>query len=232
MVFENLPGHPDWVFDLVAAEDAVRARALARHQALLAAAAEAWRRHNSLWALTESTPTEPHLLAAMDQARAEFDWSMRQTIFGPIEAFLDAVGSDVLVRQAYCSYPVLYLQWEADHPQQWAAPDSSLSSPWSTKEHLLDRLDRDGVLQDIRPQIRDLIVAALRRPYRCKDWMYARLVRHVLDPPFLAAVENLCEAEDPFVRLRARFVVDAAQNPRQRIKRVSWRRWLASDADP
>jgi hypothetical protein len=218
---------------LVAAEDVVRARALARHQALLAAAGEALRRQNRLWALAGSfAPTEPHLLAATDQARAEFDRSKRQTIFGPIEVFLQAARSDASARQTYCSYPVLYLQWEADYPQQWAAPGSSLSSPWGTKEALLGRLDRDGVPQDVRPQIRSLIVAALRRPYRCKDWMYARLVRQVLDPPFLGTVEKLCDAEEPLVRLRAQFVIHAAQNPQQRIKRASWRRWLASDAGP
>ena len=232
-VFERLPGHLDWVFDLVAAEGVVRARALARHQELLAVADEAWSRQNALWAVEESsTPSGPHLLAAMDQARAEFNLYRRQTIFGPIDAVLESARSDVSARQMYCSYVVLYLQWEAEYPQDWAAPESSLWSPWGTKAALLDRFDRDGVPRDVCPPIRGLIVAALRRPYRCKDWMYARLVRHVLDRPFLGTVEKLCEAEDPLVRLRAQFVVHAAQNPQQRIKRTSWRRWLVSDAAP
>ena len=102
-----------------------------------------------------------------------------------------------------------------------------------TKEVLLRRLDRVGVPEPVRPQICDLIVSALERPYRCKDWMYAPLVRHVLDAdtPFVSRIERLLDAEDPLVRLCAQFILYVARHPQQAVKRVSWQRWISSDAD-
>jgi hypothetical protein len=79
-----------------------------------------------------------------------------------------------------------------------------------------------------RSQVADLIVAALERPYRCKDWMYAPLVRHVLDAPFVGRLQALLTADDPLIRLRAQFIVDVAEHPERRVKRVSWQRWLAA----
>lgn len=96
---------------------------------------------------------------------------------------------------------------------------------------LLRWLDRGGVPEQVQPQIDDLIIAALERPYRCKDWMYARLVRHVLDMPFVDEIEALLDAEDPLARLRAQFIPYVARNPQRGIKRVSQHRWLTSDAD-
>jgi hypothetical protein len=233
-VLAKLPGNHSWVFDLIAPDDVVRRRALTRHQALLAGASEALHWSNRVWAQAGTpAPAEPHLAAEMDQARADFRWHHEQTILGPIGAFLDSEQSDSVARLRYAPYPVLYLRWEADYPQDWGAPDSWMWSPWGTKAVLLRRLDRIGVPEQVRPQICDLIVAALKRPYRCKDWMYARLVRHVLDTdtPFVKRIEALLDAEDPLVRLRARFILDVARHPPHAVKRVSWQRWLSSDAD-
>jgi hypothetical protein len=231
VVFAVLPGDHSWVFDLVASDEVVRHRALARHQALLAAASEALRWSNSIWEQAGTpAPTEPHLAAAMDQARADFRWHRQQTIFGPIEAYWDSDYADSVAPLLYSPYVVLYLRWEAAYPQEWRAPGSWMWSPWGTKEVLLRRLDRGGVPEPVRPQIGDLIVAALERPYRCKDWMYARLVRHVLDVPFVSRIEALLSAEDPLVRLRAQYILHVARNPQRGVKRVSWHRWLTSDA--
>jgi hypothetical protein len=232
VVLAKLPGNHSWVFDLIAPDDVVRHRALTRHQALLTAASEALRWSNTVWAQAGTpAPTEPHLAAEMDQARADFRWHRQQMIFGPIEAYCDSDHTDSVARLLYAPYLVLYLQWEADYPQEWRAPGSWMWSPWGTKEVLLRWLDRGGVPEQVRPQIGDLIVAALERPYRCKDWMYARMVRHVLDMPFVSKIEALLDVEDPLVRLRAQFILYVARNPQRRIKRVSWHRWLTSDAD-
>jgi hypothetical protein len=232
VVLAKLPGDHSWVFDLIAPDDVVRHRALTRHQALLTAASEALRWSNRVWAQAGTpAPTEPHLAAEMDQARADLRWRLQQTILGPIGAYCDSDHTDSAARPLYAPYVVLYLQWEADYPQEWRAAGSWMWSPWGTKEALLRRLDRGGVSEQVRQQIGDLIVAAVERPYRCKDWMYARLVRHVLDRPFVSKVEALLDAEDPLVRLRAQFILHVARNPQRGIKRVSWRRWLTSDAD-
>ncbi|MBB5867019.1 hypothetical protein F4553_000398 [Allocatelliglobosispora scoriae] len=84
--------------------------------------------------------------------------------------------------------------------------------------------------EEIRPQIVDLIIAALQRTYRCKDWLFARLVRHVADEQFTDRIEALSDADDPVVRLRAQFILHVARHPEQRVRYVSWRRWLASAA--
>jgi hypothetical protein len=231
-VFDELPGDHSWVYDLIAPDDDVRHRALNRHRELLATAWEARHWQNRIWARA-GTPVsaKPHLAAEMDQARAEYDWHRQQTIFGPIDAFWDAGPADQQARRRYAPYAVLYLQWEATHPLEWRAPGSHMWSPWSRKEVLLNRLHRNGVPEPIRPQIGDLIVAAVQRPYRCKDWMYGRLVRHVLDPPFVDAVEAVLTTGDPLIRLRAQFILHLARNPDRSVNRMSWRRWLASDEE-
>ena len=225
----DLPGDHSWVLDLVAPDDGVRHRALARHQALLAAASDALDWSNEILARGGIPVSEPHLTAELDQARADLDWHRQQTVFGPIEAFYDSVYDNPAAREQYAPYVALYLRWEAAYPQEWGAAESWMWSPWSTKAGLLRRLDCDGVPEAVRSQVADLIVAALQRPYRCKDWMYAQLVRQVLDPPFAGRVRALRTAEDPLTCLRAQFIVHVAEHPDRPVRRNSWQRWLAAD---
>jgi hypothetical protein len=56
--------------------------------------------------------------------------------------------------------------------------------------------------------------------------MYACLVRHVDGEGFRGRVASLLDADDPLVRLRARFVLHVAAHPAQRVKRASFQRWL------
>jgi hypothetical protein len=197
----------------------------------LAAASEALRWSNRVWAQAGTpAPVEPHLAAEMDQARASFRWNREQTIFGPIDAFLRRQPpSDSQSSPLDAQYVALYLRWEADYPQEWAAPGSRMWSPWGMKQALLRRLDRDDVPEPVRLQITDLVVSAIRRPYRCKDWMYARLVRQITDTPFLERIEALREVDDPLIRLRAQFLIHVARHPEQPVKRESWQRWLSTD---
>lgn len=223
-----MAGSHSWLFDLVAPDDGVRHPALGWHQALLAGASVALDRSNRIWARTgTAAPTKPHLAAAMEQARAEFRSHREQTILGPIIAYGDETASPE-DRRVLARYLVLYLRWEMDYPQEWDAPDSWMWSRWGTKEGVLYRLDRDGVPGRDRPEVRDLIVRALERPYRCKDWMYAPLIRHVLDAPMVGRIERLADNEDPLVRLRAQFALQVARDPRPTVRRKSWQRWLAS----
>lgn len=229
MVFAEPRGDYSWVFDLVATDPVTRHRALDRHQALLAAASDALHRSNALWsAHYRSRSSQSRLGAAMDQAHADFRWHEAQTIYGPLHAFRDAADGDGVARAMWAPFAVLYLRWEAEHPDEWSAPQSWMWSRWGTKEMLLRRLDRGGLPEDIQPPIAELILAALRRPYRCKDWTYACLVRHLDDPLFLSEVEVLAAADDPLARLRAQFVLHVATDREQRITRTSWRRWLTA----
>lgn len=220
-------GRQSWVFDLVAADEAVRRRALARHQASIAAAAAALHWSNAVWAQAGTpAPTEPRLAAEMDQARAAQRWHTDQTIFGLLRGFHS---EDPLVREIHAPFVVLYLLWERRYPDEWRPDASNMWSPWGAKEGLLDTMARRGVPDDVRPHLTDLFIEVLQGPYRCKDWMYAGLVRHLHTAPFAARIEALADAEDPLIRLRAQFILWVAARPELRIKRVTWRRWLATD---
>jgi len=59
---------------------------------------------------------------------------------------------------------------------------STLWSPWGLKEHLLRRLADAGAPAEHREALMQLVVAAVAGPYRCKDWLYAR-VAHEVDSP-------------------------------------------------
>ncbi|BCB74817.1 hypothetical protein GCM10022251_53530 [Phytohabitans flavus] len=74
----------------------------------------------------------------------------------------------------------------------------------------------------------ELVAAAVRRPYRCKDCLYAGLVVHIPDALLRRTLAPLVDVIDPVARLRVRFLVDLSDDPEQRVTRTSWRRWLAT----
>jgi hypothetical protein len=223
-------GGPDvgtWVFGLIDRDDAVRGRALARHQALVAASSEALHWSNRVWRQAGGpVPKEPHLAAEMDQARAEHRWHRDQTIFGYVDAFLDADPRDAAVRAVYWPFVPLYLRWEALYPDAWRAPESNLWSAWGRKEGVLRQLGLTGVPDDVVPDAAELVVSVIQRPYRCKDWMFALLVRHVAGAEFRGRVVGLTDSDDPLVRLRARFVLELVDHPEVGVTRTAWRQWL------
>ncbi|WP_433132642.1 hypothetical protein ACQPWW_13725 [Micromonospora sp. CA-240977] len=225
-MFAKPRGDHSWLFDLVAIDPVKRHHALARHQGLLAAASDALHLSNGLWAAHyRSKSSQVRLGAEVDQAHADFRWHEEQTIYGPLHAFRDATDGDRAARTLWAPFAALYLRWEAEYPDEWAAPESWMWSRWGTKEVLLRRLDRGGLPQVVQPQIAELILAALGRPYRCKDWLYASLVRHLDDPLFLHRVGMLTSTDEPLVRLRAQFVLHVATHSEQAPTRTSWRRW-------
>ncbi|WP_394615843.1 hypothetical protein JNUCC0626_39925 [Lentzea sp. JNUCC 0626] len=78
---------------------------------------------------------------------------------------------------------------------------------------------------EARAEATDLLLDVLHRSYRCKDWMFALLVRHLDDAAFrdrLTAVED-----NPRT---ARFLLHLADHPEVRIRRKTWRNWLAAQA--
>ena len=224
-----ISGDDALVFDLIAADDRVRHHALSRHQALLSEAGEALHRANRIPLLT----TKPHRIAARDQALADMSRHSAQTLQGRFEAFLAADPDDVEVTSRWTPVAVLFVRWEARFPGEWRAPDSWMWSPWTAKESLLRRLDRDGIPEVARADMVDLIGAALERPYRCKDWMFACLAHHFGDDPsFRARIRALVAGGDAVTRERALFVSHAARHPETVITRTSWARWLEREATP
>jgi hypothetical protein len=190
------PDADAWMFDLVARDDVVRGRALARHQDLVARLSGV-----SYWSDGE------------------------RTIFWYLDAFENADSRNAM-RVEHWPFVALYLRWEARFPDQWGSPESNAWSRWSRKEAVLRHLGCGGTPAEGRREAADLLVDVVHRSYRCKDWMYALLVRHIADADLRDRLTALADADDPLVRLRARFLLDLADQPDRKITRKTWSRWL------
>jgi hypothetical protein len=185
-----------WVFGLIDADESRRHAALSRHRELLDASNAALRQVNEIWAQIGSfAPNSPPY-----RAFREF---RNRTLFGPISA-------------GDARYGVLFLQWEARYPDEWREASRWTWSHWGTKESVLRRFATAGVPGILKADVAELVLDAIQRPYRCKDWWYARLVPHVADPAFLDRLSQLTDA-------RAQFLLHVAANPEQPITRNSFR---------
>jgi hypothetical protein len=193
----GVPGADAWMFDLIAPDDVVRGRALARHQDLVAR-----RSGVSHWPDGD------------------------RTIFWYLEALWHADPQGTAVRVEHWPFVALYLRWEARFPDQWRSRKWNPWSPWSTKEGVLRQLGRYGVPAEAKREAADLLIDVVQRSYRCKDWVYPVLVRHVVDADFRDRLGVLAGADDPLVRLRARFLLHLADHPEHEIRRKTWLRWL------
>ncbi|MDX3658967.1 hypothetical protein PV646_16815 [Streptomyces sp. ID05-26A] len=188
------------LFDLIADDDAVRGRALARHRESVASG-------------TGVSIYEP---------------GRDRTVFWYLGQLLRWESRNSAVSAELWPFVALYLRWETLFPDQWTSRDTQIWSPWSMKEGVLGHLGRCGLPTEARPEAIDLLVDVVHRPYRCKDWMYALLVRHVDGADFRDRMAALARAEDPLVRCRAQFLLDVADRPEVRVKRNTWGAWLDS----
>ncbi|GAA3336452.1 hypothetical protein GCM10020358_08670 [Amorphoplanes nipponensis] len=201
-----LPDDQTWVLDLVSPDDARRSAALVRHRALLADATRSRQRADDIQA------RQGWNRAAENTYRRRLDL----TLDGLVTAFCRA--EDPAVRSHYAPYAVLFLRWEERFPADLRT--SWPCSPWTTKERVLRDFTRGGVPAEQEPELAELLVVALRRPYRCKDWRYAGLLRH------LAPAEAIAGLDDD----RARFARHVLAHPELTISRFSYPRWLAAQA--
>jgi hypothetical protein len=232
VVHPELSGDRSWLFDLVCEDEHRRVAALTRHRQSLEAAGAALDRLNAVWARAGSwMPEQAYLSAEMDQARAAVDWHFDQTLCGPVAAFAGLQPSGSVAHVLYAPFAVLFLRWEALYPVEWRAPDSWWHSPWTTKAAVLTRFDAEGVPDEVLTDLTELVTAAVRRPYRCKDWLYAGLVRHFPGAVLRRALAPMVDAVDPLTRLRVQFLTDLSDDPGQRVTRRTWRRWLAAGQD-
>ncbi|MFC0543254.1 hypothetical protein [Kutzneria chonburiensis] len=214
-----MPDHA-WLYDLIDPDDEVRGRALERQQSFVA---EAWRAQawaNDVWARAgwRAPILFPELAPEWNQAVAQVRWNRERSLGGAMSGWLNAGTPDV----DRASYALLFLRWEARYPQAWRARESTMFSPWSLKETVLRRFGRAGVPATLRDDAVDLLLAAILRPYRCKDWLYARLIHHVPTDVFRDRVDD----PEPLVSARARFLLHVADHPERPVKRASWQRWL------
>jgi hypothetical protein len=218
-----------WVFDLIEPCAQRRRTALDRHRELLRAGRAVRDRCNAL-AVEATRRAEPRLIAALDQARAEYDGIHQQTIFGPLGAFLEPPTDDPLDGDParYAAYALLFLRWERHYPDEWREAGTLTWSPWTRKELVLKRFSDLGVSAGQQRDLADLLLGVVAGPYRCKDWWYAALARHVAGPRLRHGLALLRRGPDPLPRLRAEFLLDVLDQPTVRITRTTWRRWLAA----
>lgn len=227
------PEDHDWVLDLLSPVPHRREAALSRHRDLLRTASTALGRMNAIWAEAGTpVPHERHLAAAMDRARAAFDAARNSTIFGPIDQFLEGTHlKDHRQSDRLAHFAVLFLQWERQHPQEWAEAGTWTWSHWGTKEHLLHRFAETGVPADVRSDMIGLVGCAVAGPYRCKDWLYAPLARSLDGPELRARIGCLLNHADRLPRARAQFLIYLLGQPTIAIRRHTWHRWVAERHD-
>lgn len=190
-------GRDAWMFELTSHDDVVRDRALARHQGLVASC-----------------------------SGVTFGSGGDRTIFWYLDALWNAESRYAAVTPELWPFVALYLRWETRFPGQWGSRESNACSPWTVKEVTLGHLGRNGLPAEARPEAADLLVDAIHRPYRCKDWAYPVLVRHVAGAAFRDRLALLSGADDPLVALRARFLLHLADHPEAGVNRKTWRNWL------
>jgi hypothetical protein len=59
--------------------------------------------------------------------------------------------------------------------------------------------------------------------------MFTPVARTVDSPDLRHTLTELLDADDPLVRLRAKFVLHILDEPGQRVRRNTWQCWLATD---
>ncbi|HCT78030.1 MAG TPA: hypothetical protein DGG94_04075 [Micromonosporaceae bacterium] len=181
-----------------------------------------------MWAQAGSlAPEQPNLAAEMDQAFAAKREADALTFFAPIRRWWNDGSNDPAWHEEFAPYAVLFLDWEAHFPDEWREAGSWGHSPWGAKEGVLRRLIRKGVPVNVKSSVEDLVVAAVTREYRCKDWMYAALVRLVDEPSLRDRLGSLLASEESLTKLRTEFVLHVLDSPGVRVKRATWQRWLA-----
>ncbi|MFD4636016.1 hypothetical protein ACFWN2_01805 [Lentzea sp. NPDC058436] len=176
------------------------------------------------WMFDLISPDDTARVRALTRHRELVRSRSGQTLFSHFEEFWLCRNRNNAVSAEQWRLLALYLRWEALYPDEWRSSD--LWSPWTRKNAVLEHLGRGGVPVEGRREAADLLVDVLHRSYRCKEWMYPVLVRHIADEEFRVRLNALTGADDSLVGLGARFLLDLADRPGQKVTRKTWRHWL------
>jgi hypothetical protein len=224
-----------WMFDFVSGDDLRRRRAMtqSRHhsEALRSANGErndVWRRAGGMW-----SPEDPGLADEMAHAEAAWSEAFAKTIYAPISAYRGSgwVGPpDVF---AECEpFAVLYLEWEQNYPDEWSREAGRWGSRYGWKERILTAMHHQGVGDSHREAVERLVLAAVRGPYRAKDWRYARIARQLDSPGLRESLRSIAAGDDEGARLRAEFVLSRLDQPGLSANRRSYDNWLQQRGKP
>jgi hypothetical protein len=181
-----------------------------------------WWRGGETWA-----PADPAMAAEMERAEADHAAAFAATFRPPIWAYLSPGWSRQPDEEPSSEqFAIVYLEWETAHPAEWRQDAGFSGSPYGLKESILQAIDLHGVSEPNRAAVERLLLAAVRGPYRAKDWRYARVARHVDSGPLRVALGSIADGGDQAAALRAAFVLSRLDNPDLSTIRRSYGNWL------
>lgn len=122
-------------------------------------------------------------------------------------------------------YALLYLEWEARHPQEWTAH----AKQWGTKKFLIRELAASALPATAQVKLGELVDLAVRRAYRCKDREYVRVARAIDGPDLRTKLEAAADADDPWARLHAGYVLWLLDRPDLANSLRTWETWCAGN---
>lgn len=205
------PGHA-WVFDLISDDELAREQALGIHQQLIADLRDAANYRRNHW---DSKSADLAYNRASDRA-----------IHGPLHDYCwnrrRRRTAEDLERIA-----ITYLRWERAYPESWGAPESRYYTKHGWKDDILRRMAQYGVLENNHRDVAELVLAAVRGPYRCKDWRYARVAKLVDSPSLRYELEAIALGPDRDAATRAEFVLSRLERPELSANIRSFGNWLA-----
>lgn len=214
-----------WVFDVVHPDADRRQAAIERERGYQHdwARLHSWARIVRPRAGEADLGPDPRLVAEHDQTAAAMRDVHARMFAAPIWHYL-AGGATARERAPFARFAVLYLRWEVEFPDEWAAHAKS----WAAKRHILRALAADGPSPDTHGELLGLVAAALRREHRCEDLGYLKVARTLHEPSVRMIVESAEDDLDGLVRLRAGYLRWALDHPAEPVTPASWRRWLRS----
>lgn len=217
-----------WLFGLTSSDELARRKALARFRKLsedLLAANAA--RNDVYWrAGREWSPTHAVLSRAMDSAREEFSSVYSKTIYSPLSSFISVRRvPQAAPKPVDERFAVLFLEWEQAFPEEWDREARGWGSRWGWKESLLKVIGRHGIGASHRSAVERLALTAISRPYRAKDWLYARVARQLDNPAFRASLHSTANLSDDDVKLKAAFVTSRLTQAELSVNRRSYDNW-------
>ncbi|WP_432590358.1 hypothetical protein ABVG11_36865 [Streptomyces sp. HD1123-B1] len=119
-------------------------------------------------------------------------------------------------------FALLYLEWEARHPQEWTRH----AKDWGTKESMI-RLVAEAVQdKSARGRLIDLTEIVVQRAYRCKDREYVRVARAVDSDELRGRLTASARSDNPWAQCHAGYVLWLLDRPELPNTRHVWQTWL------
>ncbi len=208
-----------WAFGLTAGDRAERAAALARLADARRNTQDALHRYNKTWRWRYS----PRRKAASRNYLEVRGGSLPEALWDR------PAGADVAAWPGL-PYALLFLEWEARHPQEWTRH----AKAWGTKQGLIRDLAVAHHDRTVRTKLADLVEIVVQRPYRCKDREYVRVARAVdaVDSDDLRGrLEAAARTDNPWARRHAGYVLHLLDRPEVPNTRHVWQSWLAASGE-